>query len=178
MSDLCIGLFGTCGNSTWREDFIKQYKDTTSLHTTSLRNIKYYNPEVPDWNPECAKEEASHLANDSIIVFPVLNETYAFGSLTEIGFSVLQALRLDDRRDLVVLIEDHLTEELMKDKEMAKESLKGRALVYEHLKKLALPNVYLVDTLDEMCEVSIALYAIQATILPYRTKFNPHMRTY
>jgi hypothetical protein len=173
MSELCIGLFGTCGGSTWREDFIKQYYDA-SLG----RIINYYNPVVTDWNPECAKEEASHLANDSIILFPVLDETYAFGSLTEIGFSVLQALRLDDRRDLVVLIEDHLTEELMKDEDLAKESLKGRALVYEHLKKLALPNVYLVDTLDEMREVSIALYMNQANILPYRTKFNPHLRKY
>jgi hypothetical protein len=30
-----IGLFGTCGNSTWREDFIELYNN---------EGLEYYNP--------------------------------------------------------------------------------------------------------------------------------------
>lgn len=170
MSDVCIGLFGTCGSSLWREDFINKYKATGK---------NYFNPVVTDWNPSFAKVEASHLANDSIILFPVLEETYAFGSISEIGFSILQTLRLDDRRDVVVLIRDYLTDDLMEnDAGKAKDSLKARALVYEHLKKLQLPNVYLVDTLDEMLEVSLILYNNQKDLLVYKNKFNPHLRSY
>ena len=160
-------MFGTCGDSTWRNSFINTYE---------ANNINYYNPVVPNWTPDCAEKEAEHLADDAIILFPILDETYAFGSLSEVGFSALQALKLDDRRDLIVLIEKHLTEELMKDEVQAKESLKLRALVYQHLKKLRFPNVYLVDNLDEMHDLSITLYETHEKIRPFQKKFNPHLR--
>ena len=169
MNNLCIGLFGTCGASTWRDDLIKVYEGS---------DIDYYNPMVPDWTPECAKEEAEHLANDAIILFPVLDETYAFGSLSEIGFSILQAIKLDDRRDIVILISERLNDELMKDKDKAQESLKARALVREHLKKLRIPNVYLVDNLTEMESVSLTLYENHLRVRSLRQYFNPHLREY
>lgn len=40
-----VFLGGTCNESTWREELIKNLK------------IDYYNPVVPDWTPECQKEE-------------------------------------------------------------------------------------------------------------------------
>jgi len=169
MNKLCVGLFGTCGNSTWRNPFMEKYKSL---------EINFYNPQIEDWTPECSKEEAEHLASDCIILFPVLDETYAFGSLAEVGFSILQTLRLDDKRDLIVLITDHLSEELMKDEIQAKESLKSRALVYQHLKKIRSPNVYLVNTLDEMLDLSIKLYENHKRIRPFRKRFNPHLREY
>lgn len=165
----CVGLFGTCGDSQWRDRFIENYDNL---------DIKYFNPVVPDWNPAMAKEEAKHLAEDSVILFPVLEETYAFGSLSEVGFSILQSIRLDERRDFVILIKDHLTDELMKDEDKAKDSLKSRALVYQHLKKLQFTNLYLVNTLDEMLEVSINLYQTHETLIKYKMKFNPHRREY
>ena len=71
------GLFGTCGTTTWRQEFIDAYKDFA---------IDYFNPQVADWNPELAVLEAQHLVHDDIIVFPVTAQTYGTGSLAETGF--------------------------------------------------------------------------------------------
>ena len=62
MNKNCIGLFGTCGNSTWRNKFMEIY---------DKKNIIYYNPQVDDWKPEDAVIEAERLANDQIILFPI-----------------------------------------------------------------------------------------------------------
>lgn len=166
MQKLCVGLFGTCGNSTWRNDFIEIYNH---------EGIAYFNPQVEDWDPSLAEIEAAHLAEDAVILFPVLAETYGLGSCAEVGFSILNAIKLDNLRDFVLLIDGKLDEELMQDKAMAKESLRARALIKQHLKKLALSNVYLVDSLDEMLEVSVQLY----TAAKYRValqKYNLHVR--
>jgi len=160
---LNIGLFGTCGKSKWREPFMARYQQ---------EGISFFNPQVANWKPEDAQVEAEHLANDEVILFPVTSETYATGSLSEVGFSILQAIRLDDRRDFVVMIEQKLNDEL--DNPVARqESLRARALVFQHLKKLRLKNLYVVETLEEMLEVSIQLYQAAAIREPL-AKFNPH----
>jgi hypothetical protein len=163
---LCVGLFGTCGNSQWRNPFIDEYKRL---------GIDYYNPQKPDWNPEDAEIEAEHLAEDAIILFPITSETYATGSLSEVGFSILNAIRLDDRRDFVVMITQFLDESLNENAVAAKESLRSRALVKQHLKKLRLSNLYVVDCLQEMLDVSISLYDAAKIRVPLM-KFNPHIK--
>lgn len=40
-----IALMGTCNGSTWRDELIPKL------------NIKYYNPVVENWTPECQEEE-------------------------------------------------------------------------------------------------------------------------
>jgi len=145
----CIGLFGTCGNSKWRDNFIAEFDKLS---------INFFNPLVDDWKPEDAEIEAKHLAEDEIILFPITSETYGVGSLSEVGFGVLSAIKLDDRRDFVVMIDMNLSEELMKDANRAKESLRARALVKQHLKAQKLPNVYLVENLEDMKEVAITLF--------------------
>jgi hypothetical protein len=160
---ITIGLFGTCGGSQWRVPFEEAY---------AKLGIASYNPQVPDWKPEYAELEARHLAEDQIILFPVTNETYAGGSLSEVGFSILQAIRLDDRRDFIIMISPDLKPEL-NDATARKESLRSRALVKQHLKKLRLPNVYIVDTLEEMLATSIILHEAAALREPLG-KYNPH----
>jgi len=157
-----VGLFGTCGDSKWRDGFIEKYKQL---------NIDFFNPKVDDWQPERAVDEARHLAEDEVILFPVTSETYGLGSLAEVGFSILQAIRLDDRRDFIIMIEMSLDSVL--DNEVARrESLRGRALVLQHLKKMRFKNVYLFDTLSEMLETSIQLYR-SAEIRKPLERFNP-----
>ena len=159
-NNITIGLFGTCGNSKWRESFIKTYDKL---------NVNYFNPQVDDWKPELAQIEAEHLANDQIILFPVTSETYGLGSLGEVGFSILQAIKLDSNRDIVVMIDDLVeidetqmtSNELTNHLQLAKESIKMRALVKQHLKKLNYPCIYLVDSLVNMMAVSMRLYEIQ-----------------
>ena len=166
MQQLCVGLFGTCGGSDWRDKFIARYKEL---------DINYFNPQVEDWDPSFAEIEAQHLAEDAVILFPVLAETYGLGSLSEVGFSILNAIKLDNLRDFVLLIDGSLHDELMEDKKLSKESLRARALIKQHLKKLALSNVYLVDTTEDMLDVSLDLYEAAK----YRTRlqrYNIHMR--
>ena len=149
MMKQCIGLFGTCGNSKWRDPFEGEF---------IYRDIEFFNPLVDDWKPEDAIIEAEHLAKDNIILFPITKETYGVGSLAEVGFGVLSAIKTDNNRDLVVMIDTELNEELMEDADRAKESLRARALVLEHLKAQNLPNVYLVDNLEDMLNISVTLY--------------------
>src|SRR5271156_2620325 len=94
-NSVTIGLFGTCAGSQWREPFKAAYE---------IEQITYFDPQVPNWTPECAVVEAEHLADDEIVLFPVTGESYGTGSLAETGFSILQAIRLDDRRDFIIMI--------------------------------------------------------------------------
>ena len=160
---LVIGLFGTCGGSMWRESFKAVYAE---------KNIPYFDPNKADWKAEDAIEEAKNLAEDDVILFPITNETYGTGSLSEVGFSILQAIRLDDQRKFVVMIQQELIPEL--NNEVArKESLRARALVVEHLKRLRLKNLYVVDTLEDMLKVSITLFEVAKLQEPLSV-YNPH----
>lgn len=146
----CIGLFGTCGNSTWREKFMMQY---------TLMGIEFYNPQVKEWTPELAEVEATHLVEDNIILFPVTSETSGLGSLAETGYSIMQAINTNENRAVVIMIDKDVHADLHKfDPSVAKESLRSRALVRAHLSKIRRSNVYMVETLDEMYEVSMHLY--------------------
>lgn len=146
---MTIGLFGTCGNSTWRKEFIETYK---------FNDVEFFNPQVDDWSPELAEVEAEHLANDEIILFPVLAETSGLGSLGEVGFSILQAIKLDSTRNVIVMIDKTCD---IEDEAVKKESIRARALVMAHLKKLKYPNVYLVENLSDMLDLSLKLHAIE-----------------
>ena len=150
---LCVGLFGTCGGSQWRAKFIQTY-------TTS--GIKFYNPQVDNWTPDCAQEEAEHLASDDIILFPVTDETPGLGSLAETGYSIIQAIKANSNREFVIMIDSHTSERCRNNwgNELSIASDKARALVKAHLKKICLPNLYVVDTLDQMLYASIRLYDI------------------
>lgn len=153
---LCIGLFGTCGGSLWREKFIKEYEEL---------GMQYFNPQVKDWTPELAEIEADHLVNDNIILFPVTSETSGLGSLAETGYSIMQAINSNVHRSVVIMIEKDVNENLKStDPTVAKESQRARALVKAHLSKINRGNVYIVNSLDEMLEVSVHLYAAYITL--------------
>lgn len=141
-----IGLFGTCGNSTWRKKFISEYEK---------KGIQYFNPQKEDWCPEDADTEAYHLTQDEILLFPVTDETYGCGSLAEIGFAVMRAMT--SNQILVVFVDYKVSEELT-DVIAKKESLRTRDLVRSHLAKVSHPNVKVVNSLDEMLETSIKMY--------------------
>jgi hypothetical protein len=95
-----IGLFGICGASAWRERFMAEY---------AALGAPFFNPQVESWTPERALEEARHLANDAVVLFPVTAETFAVGSQAETGFSVRNALRVDAARFVVLFIAPDVT---------------------------------------------------------------------
>lgn len=139
-----IGLFGTCGSSTWRQAFITRYE---------AEGLAYFNPQVEDWTPELAQIEAEHLNTDEIVLFPILAETSGLGSLAESGFSVMQALK-NTGRFIVIFIDPAVGP---MDPNVAKESLRARALVRAHLQANPHPSVFVVETLEQMLEVSVLL---------------------
>lgn len=175
MNNICIGLFGTCGKSTWRNElFIPKYKELGLVD-----GANFFNPQVSDWKPELAEIEAKHLAEDQIILFPVTKETYGTGSLAETGFSILQAFKFDDRREIILLIDPVPDPSLNvddPDKKLSKvayqESARARALTLQHIKKLNWANVRLVDTMEEMLEWSIFLYNQKKAIIEFKDKLK------
>lgn len=151
-----IGLFGTCDNIRWRDPFMARY---------TKEGVPYFNPMVDNWDKSCVPIEAHHLANDPIVLLPVLDQSYGLGSLAEIGFGPLRATKQNFYRSFVVLIHPEVTKELQdKDPAMAKASNRTRALVLGHLEKVAADNLLIVPTLDDMLEVSLKLQKAHSLI--------------
>jgi len=128
--------------------------------------VDFFNPQVDDWDDVMAQNEADHLATDGIIIFPVTGKTYGGGSLTEVGFSILNAIKLDDRRNFIIYVEDHLDDELKNaNAEVYKELMRSRNLVLAHLKKVKFGNVFIIpsetkreEAMQIMLDISIVLY--------------------
>lgn len=172
LSSRTVGLFGTCGGSRWRDAFIARYE---------ALGIPYFNPQVENWTPELADVEAWHLANDSLVLFPITDETFAAGSLAETGFSALTAMRTNDSRFVMLYIDPTVDDQLVaQNPQAAKDSTRARKLVLAHLKENPLPNVFVVNSLEDMLEKSIKLYAALELIsavrdpnLNWRAKLSP-----
>lgn len=145
---LCIGLFGTCDKNRWRDPFMAKYDEL---------GIEYFNPMVDNWHAGMVPLEAQHLAEDEIVLFPILGWSYAEGSLSEMGFGPLKAMRQNMNRSFVFFVENTLHERLT-DPERCKASLRSRELVLGHLAQTTAPNIYVVRSLGEMLEVSLQLY--------------------
>lgn len=146
-----IGLFGTCGNSKWRDEFIRMYEKL---------GVPYFNPQVADWKPELAQIEAWHLVNDNVILFPITDETYAVGSMAEVGFSVLSSLRWNTNRFVILFIAPAVDAAKIENPDPAsiKNSNTARALLKAHLQQNATANVYVVDNLEDMLRLSVLLH--------------------
>ncbi len=151
-TDITIGLFGTCGNSKWRDEFIAQYTHD---------GIDFFNPDAGDnWHPGLVVDENKHLREDDIILFPVLGESLGVGSLAEIGFSILNVKRNIDNgsnQHLIVLIDDFCTFiDTATDEEMDM-SNRTRKLVKSKLMDVKHQNIIIVKDLDSMLLASLAL---------------------
>lgn len=164
----CIGLFGTCGATTFRQDlFIPAYEK---------RGITYFNPqvEVEAWVPEFALTEADHLMHDVVQCWPILDATYATGSMAEQGFSIAQSLRSSSPlpKFIITMISMELHESLT-DLSARKESLRARHIVATNLTKGNYPNVFEVSSLEEMLETSIILFDIAQKLVGLIRSHNP-----
>jgi hypothetical protein len=156
----CIGLFGTCGSSRWREPFVARYNEL---------GIRYFNPQVPDWKPEFAEIEIQHFKRDEIILCPITGETYGTGSLSETGFSLLQAVTMNATRFVVFMIEMEVADHLKENETAYQESLRGRRLVAAHLRENTHPNVFMAASLDDMLAISLRLHDLIRDLLAIRS---------
>lgn len=85
--------------------------------------------------------------------------------MAETGFSIMQALKSNTNRSVVIMIDPKVNDALqVADATTAKESARARALVRAHLKKVNQPGVYIVEDLETMLNVSIELYDIHTRL--------------
>jgi hypothetical protein len=149
---ITVGLFGTCDNSKWREPFIAEYE---------AEGINYFNPVVEDWNPGCVPIEKEHFESDEILLFPILAESYGQGSLSELGFSVLRALRASKARILILLIDPEVEPRLMEENALrAKDSNRSRALVRSYVESIEDSRVIVVKSLLDMLTASLRAHEL------------------
>ncbi len=90
-----VGLFGTVGQSTWRDEVIARLEK---------ENIAYFNPVVPEWTADHAKMEAHHMATDRVILFVITSEGKSYGSLAETGWAALSAAK--NGQTVILVIQD------------------------------------------------------------------------
>ncbi len=161
-----IGLFGTCGKSSWREEFIEKYKEY---------DIAYFNPQLPEgaWHPGCVKDENDNLMQNGVVLFPILAETTAQGSLAVVGFSVSAALKRNPDRYFIFLIDDNCTDPNASE-DAIKDSIRSRTLVKSKLIELKHKNsgIFVVQNLSQMLTLSIQLHAMFESFTNIRTKYK------
>ena len=162
-TEITVGLFGTCDNIPWRDPFIKTYEEM---------GIKYYNPVLENWSellemsrkglcPNPTEEENYYLNNAEIILFPVLKDSLGGGSLAEMGFSVQRVIRniMNGKQQFLITLIDDICTDGRKTEAEIKDSTKNRALVKSKLmENLSYPVITMVDTLDEMMNMSVVSY--------------------
>jgi hypothetical protein len=117
-----VGLFGTCGNSRWREEPQREL---------AKAGIASFNPVVANWTPECAKTEAEHLRRDRALLFVVTGETEGYGSLAETGWAEVAAQR--NGRKAFFVIDDYKNGDAPVDPKHP--ANRARALVRAHAKR-------------------------------------------
>ena len=140
-----VGLFGTCGASTWRTAFVEAFR---------AKGVDYFNPQVADWTPELATVEADHLAGDAIVMMAVTGETVGAASLVEAGLLVARAIQEPNRFFLL-----YIEEEVDPSLEGAKDSNRARRLLLEHLSRFGnVPNLEVVASLEEALDLSVKLW--------------------
>lgn len=62
-----VFLGGTCGNTNWRDNFIK------NLVALGIPENKIFNPVVPNWTPECQDREDTAKAEARLNVYYLTN---------------------------------------------------------------------------------------------------------
>lgn len=152
--DFTVGLFGTCDGIRWRDPYMKYMDDN---------KIPYFNPMVDDWSPDLAHIENQHLLNDEIILFPVLKESLGFGSLSETGFSILQAIQSPKQRSVIIFIDSNCEPIKQYDANIIKLSCNARQLVKTKIELINNSNIFLVNSLEEMWDRCLRLITIYQT---------------
>lgn len=72
MKNKKVFLGGTCNNSIWRDDLIKDLK------------IDFYNPVVPDWTPECMEEELKQRKECDFCLYVITPKMTGVYSIAEV----------------------------------------------------------------------------------------------
>ena len=89
-----IFLGGTCADTTWRDDFIKEIEGS---------EIEYFNPVVKDWTPECQAIEEDEKNNKcDTHLYVITKEMMGTYSIAEIINSAWQSIMYGTNVNFVV----------------------------------------------------------------------------
>ena len=125
MTKNVVGLFGTCGSSTWREGVIAKLNEA---------GIPFFNPQLPSgvaWVQEVhGAAEADHAVTDKVVLNAITPDTEAYGALAEVGFMLMDAK--ENGQTVIVVIQDFPADP---DPKMNRKhpANRERALVKEHM---------------------------------------------
>lgn len=133
-----IGLFGTCGKTTWRRDI--------AIPLIEKAGKKYFNPQRDDWSEEHVRVEYDHLMNDKVIVQVITYETGGFGSLAETGWIATGALLRGQK--VGFYIEEGLKTLLNPEERRARE------LIKYHINNLK-GHVYLANSIQDLIKWAV-----------------------
>lgn len=158
----CVGLFGTRGESTWRQSFIDYF---------NAFGIYFYNPLVPS-TQESEREENEHLLDDEIILFPVTRETYGTGPLTESAYQMIAAVKANTNRYIIIYIDPTVDSSLASDQVAYRDSVRARAAALSFLKKNPHSNVFVVSSLNQMQVVATRLYDLVLALKQLHSTYN------
>lgn len=89
--DELVFLGGTCNGSTWRDDFVKMFKQ------------EYYNPVVPNWTPADQQNEEIQKKAATVIMYGITAKQLGFYSFAEMAVS---AFRNPDKTIIIAFL-DH-----------------------------------------------------------------------
>lgn len=89
-----VFLGGTCNGSTWRDDLMPLLK---------ANNIKYFNPVVKDWTPECQEQELYEREQCDVCLYVITPKMTGVYSIAEV---VDDSNKRPRRTAIIVLQED------------------------------------------------------------------------
>jgi hypothetical protein len=134
-----IGLFGSCGDTTWRKDI--------AIPIIKKAKKKYFNPQKKTWTKQNAILEYDHLMNDKVIVHVITDETNGFGSLSESGWIAMGAL-LRGQKIGFYIEEDN-------SKLLNSEEKRARELIKYHIENIKHPDIFLAKNISELINWAI-----------------------
>lgn len=141
-----VGLFGTCGDSKWREQVV--------IPALEKANIAYFNPVVPNWNEEAQRNEVEHVASDKVIIMAITGETTGIASMAELGW---QALSASERaQNLIIFLED-MPNDVKDETGTSLRINKARALIRKYVAAQKCLGIFLVDSLQAAADKAIEI---------------------
>lgn len=148
-----VGLFGTCADTTWREDI--------AIPMLEAAGVDFFNPVVEHWTEECRQIEAQHATEDRVILQVISSEDVSMSSMSESGWLAFQAYLRGQKMVLCIL-------DMPGDKEPKKDEFgrrlkpnKTRGLIRAHINRLPvsikLETLFIVATIEEAVQKAIEL---------------------
>lgn len=146
----CVGLFGTCGDSKWRDEVIP---------ILTAANVDYFNPVVPEWNDEAQRNEVEHAASDHVILLVITGETTGIASMAESGWIALNCATTGQK--LIVVLDD-MPNDVKDEFGVSLRLNKARALLRKYIRSSDndQSSLFLMETVQDAALKAVELLGV------------------